>query len=184
VIDGADPLTYAPHVLRDRFTIGGAQLGPRSVVALEVVGDQVLSNLGTDALAQELQLDVLEPHLVAPSGLVAIPAPAVGNRDGHTAILVQYSPASHGANWSSERGTLRFAPNFPAIGDDAFPRLPMDITIPEPIYETLDQVFEILSTHQAGEAPRVKLTKSPIADFDGDGFTDDQDAAPLDPAVH
>ena len=184
VIDGADPLTYAPHILRDRFTLAGRPLGPRNVVAIEVLGDQVLSNLGTDALAQALRLDVLEPHLDLPAGLQSIAAPAAGNLDGQTAVLVQYSPATHGANWSAERGTLRFAPGFPAEGDDSFPRLAKDITIPNPIYETLDQVFEILATHRAGGAPRVKLTKAPTRDFDADGVDDDRDSAPHDPAAH
>jgi pimeloyl-ACP methyl ester carboxylesterase len=181
VIDGADPLTYAPHVLRDRFTIGGRVLGPRSVVAIEVVGDQVLSNLGTDALAQELGLDVLAPHLELPTGLTSIPSPAAGNREGQTAVLVQYAPATHGANWSAERGTLRYLPTFPLEGEVRFPLLPDPITIENPIYETLDQVFEILHTHHAGEPPRVRMTRAPIRDFDGDGAPDDQDAAPYDP---
>jgi hypothetical protein len=184
VIDGADPLTYAPHVLRDRFTVGGRQLGPRNVVAIEVLGDQVLSNFGTNALALALRLDVLEPHLEAPVGLRSVSAPAAANLDAQTAVLVQYSPATHGANWSAERGTLRFAPGFPVEGAEPFPRLPADITIANPIYETLDQVFEILASHHRGEAPRVIVTKPPIHDFDGDGFTDDADAAPYDPASH
>jgi hypothetical protein len=166
VIDGADPLTYAPHVLRDRFAIGGLQLGPRNVVAIEVLGDQVLSNFGTDALALALQLEVLEPHLEAPVGLRSVGAPAAANLDAQTAVLVQYSPATHGGNWSAERGTLRFAPGFPAAGDEPFPRLPVDVTIANPIYETLDQVFEILASHHRGEAPRVIVTKPPIHDID------------------
>ena len=183
VIDGADPLTYAPHVLRDRLTIGGRPLGPRSVVAIEVVGDQVLSNRGTDALAQALRLDVLEPHLEPPVGLRSIPAPAAGNLDGQTAILVQYSPATHGANWSAERGTLRYLPEFPHEGDAPFPLLPTPITIPNPIYETHAQVAEILATHRAGAAPSVSSTKPPMADFDADGTIDADDPAPFDPAV-
>jgi len=184
VIDGGDPLTYAPHVLRDRFTIGGQELGPRSVVAIEVVGDQVLSNLGTDALATELGLDALEPHLDIPASMASVAAPAAGNVDAQTAVLVQYAPASHGANWSAERGTLRFAPGFPAAGTDPFPRLPAKITIPEPIYETLDQVFEVLASHLRGEPPRVISTKAPVRDFDADGVLDADDAAPYDPAIH
>jgi hypothetical protein len=183
VIDGGDPLTYAPHVLRDRFTLAGAQLGPRSVIAIEVVGDQVLSNLGTDALAGELGLHALEPHLEIPPGMASVAAPAAANVDGQTAVLVQYSPATHGANWSAERGTLRFAPGFPVAGAEPFPRLARDITIANPIYETLDQVFEILASHRRGEPPRVIVTKAPTHDFDGDGVVDSADAAPLDPAV-
>lgn len=183
VLDGADPLTYAPHVLRDRFTIGGQTLGPRSVVALEVVGDQVLSNRGTDALAQALRLDVLAPHLEPPAGLRSIPSPAAGNQGGQTAVLVQYAPATHGANWSAERGTLRFLPDFPREGDAPFPMLPAAITIPNPIYETHAQVAEILASHLAGEPPRVRSTRPPAADFDADGAPDASDPAPYDPAV-
>jgi hypothetical protein len=182
VIDGADPLTYAPHVLRDRFTIGVDMLGPRSVVCLEVLGDQVLSNTGTDALARGLGLDVLAPNLAPPDGLASIDSPAAGNRDGQTAILVQYSPATHGGNWSSERGTLRYLPGFPHDGDNPFPRLPAPITIANPIYDTHAQVAEILDSHHAGEPPRVRSTRAPIADFDGDGTPDAADPAPYDPA--
>ncbi|MBA3393869.1 MAG: hypothetical protein H0T89_14570 [Deltaproteobacteria bacterium] len=181
VIDGADPLSYAPHILADRFTIGGTVLGPRNVVAIEVLGDQVLSNLGTEALAQALGLQVLAPHLDLPEGMTSVPSPAAGNRDGQTAVLVQYAPATHGCNWSCERGTLKYLPTFPVEGDDPFPLLPTAISIPQPIYETLEQVVEILDTYQSGEAPRVRMTKPPLADFDADGVPDVTDAAPYDP---
>jgi hypothetical protein len=185
VLDGGDPLTYATHVTRDRFTISGAPLAPRSIVLLEVVGDQVLSNQGTIALAQELRLDVLAPSLAIPDGLAPISSPAGGNRDGQTAVLVQYSPATHGANWSSETGVLRYMPGFPTDDpDDPFPKLPAPITIANPIYDTLDQVVEIVQTHQAGQAPVVKMTRPPVADFDGDGVPDDTDPAPYDPTIH
>jgi dienelactone hydrolase len=181
-IDGGDPLTYAPHVLRDRFAIDGTRLGPRSVVAIEVVGDQILPNVATEPLARELGLDVLAPNLVVPDGMQGIPAPATANLDGQTAVLVQYSPATHGANWTAEHGTLRFLPGFPADGDDPFPRLPEDITIANPIYETLDQVFDILATHRTG-VPRVISTLAPVSDFDGDGVPDDTDRNPYDPSM-
>jgi len=182
VVDGADPLTYAPHVLRDRFTINGSVLGPRSVVCLEVLGDQVLANVGTDALVRELGLDVLAPNLAPPDGLVPMDSPAAGNRDGQTAILVQYSPATHGANWSAERGVLRYLPGFPYTGENPFPKLPAPVTIKNPIYETHAQVAEILDSHLAGEAPRVRSTLAPVADFDDDGTPDATDPAPYDPA--
>ena len=63
-----------------------------------------------------------------------------------------------------------------------FPLLPDPVTIDNPIYETLSQVFEVLHSHQAGEAPRVRMTKIPVRDFDGDGTPDEQDPAPYDPA--
>ena len=185
VVDGGDPLTYAPHIVADRFDVPGiGVLGPRSVVCLEVVGDQVLSNTGTDALARELRLDVLTPDLAPPQGLEEIASPAAGNRDGQTAILVQYAPASHGANWSAEKGVIRYMPGFPQAGDTPFPRLPAPITIKEPIYETHAQVAEILQTYFAGEMPRVRSTLAPVADFDADGTPDATDSAPYDPTAH
>jgi hypothetical protein len=183
VIDGGDPLTYAPHILRDRFSIAGVVLGPRHVIAIEVMGDQVLSNRGTDALAQELGLAVLAPHLEVPAGLSTVNAPAAGNLDAQTAVLAQYSPATHGANWSAERGTVRFAPGFPFDGPDPFPKLPTPVTITNPLYATLDQVFELLASHRATGVPSVKVTAPPTRDFDGDGAPDDTDGYPNDPAM-
>lgn len=182
VIDGGDPLSYAPHVTRDRFALAGTTLPARSVVAIEVLGDQVLSNAGTDALVRGMGLDVLTPDLAPPSGLVEVASPAAGNRDGVTQVLVQYAPATHGANWSAERGTLRYMPGFPFAGDERFPKLPAPISIENPIYETQAQVAEILATYFAGEAPRVRSTRPPMPDFDGDGRMDDSDPDPLDPA--
>ena len=176
VIDGADPLSYAPHVLADRFP----GVPPRSVVCLEVVGDQVLANSGTEALARELGLDVLAPGFGL-DGLANVASPVAGNRGAQTAILVQYAPATHGANWSNEHGVLSYAPGFPAPGDVPFVRLPNPITIANPIYETWEQVLDTAATHQAGQPPRVRSTKPPVHDFDGDGVPDDQDPAPFDP---
>jgi len=106
--------------------------------------------------------------------------------DGQSAALVQYSPATHGSNWTSEVGTLSFYPGCPKDGDDPFPRLPAPIEIPNPIHETFDQVVEILQTHQAGVAPVIRSTLAPEADFDGDGMTDAEEIAvgrdPLDPS--
>ena len=42
----------------------------------------------------------------------------------------------------------------------------------------------ILATRQAGEAPRVRSTRAPIADFDDDNVPDASDAAPYDPTRH
>ncbi|HSD85933.1 MAG TPA: hypothetical protein VLB44_00405, partial [Kofleriaceae bacterium] len=165
----------------NRFDIAGAPLPPRSIVCLEVMGDEIMSNTSTEALARELGLDVLTPSLAAPTGLREIASPAAGNRDGQTAVLVQYSPATHGGNWSSEHGVLRFVPGFPTPGDQPFQRLPSPVTIREPIYETHEQVAEILASHLAGEAPRVRVTIPPVADFDGDGVPDASDPAPYDP---
>jgi pimeloyl-ACP methyl ester carboxylesterase len=160
ILDPADPLTYAPHILRDRFTVGRQELGERHVVAIEVVGDEVIPNEASRALARALELEVLAPHL-SPPGLPEVASPASGNVNGQTAVMVQYAPATHGANWTSEIGVVRFEPGFPHEGDDPFPRLPEPVEIENPIYETLDQVVDILHTHQQGAAPTVRSTLPP-----------------------
>lgn len=162
MIDAADPLTYAPNVLRDRLAVGDRTPGPRHVVAIEVIGDEVLHNLASESLAVALGLEVLRPHLAAAEGLASVESPAAANIDGQTAVLVQYAPATHGANWTSEVGTLEFVPGFPHPGLDPFPRLTEPVEITNPIYATLEQVVTILTSNAGGEAPRVESTLAPV----------------------
>jgi dienelactone hydrolase len=181
VLDGADSLTYARHILRDRFRIEGVPLGARHVVAIEVMNDETMPNIATEAFARGFGMYVLQPNLEVPSGLLQIASPGSANVNGQTAIVVQYEPATHGANWSAEQGTLLYQPGYPQVGDTKFPKLAVPITIDEPLYETWAQVTEILATHTAGRAPRVRSTHVPVADFDGDGTLDPQDPDPYDP---
>lgn len=181
IFDGADSLTFARHTLKDRFMIENQYLGRRHVVCIEVMGDEIMPNAATEALARGLGLQVLKPNLDVPSGMLQVASPAAANVNNQTAVLVQYSPATHGYNWSAEQGKLEYVPGGPFDEDDLFPKLPAPITIDEPLYETLDQVTEVLATYFAGQAPRVRTTHTPVHDFDGDGQPDDTDPDPLDP---
>jgi pimeloyl-ACP methyl ester carboxylesterase len=175
IVDGADPLSYARHV----------KSSARHLVAIEVLGDEVMSNIGTRALAHALDLDVLTPALDLSQGPGSTASPAAGNKNGITRVLVEYSPATHGANWSSEFGTLNYQPGFPHPGETAeemFPMLPAPIEIKNPIRETFTQVIETLRTFQTG-TPVVRSVKPPLADFDGDGRTDDRDPEPWNPQL-
>ena len=181
IFDGADSLTFARHALKDRFVVENQYLGRRHVVIIEVMGDEIMPNAATEALARGYGMHVLRPNLVPPAGMMQIESPASGNVNSQTAVLVQYSPATHGSNWSAQQGELEYMPGGPHEGDERFPKLAKPITIDEPIYETLEQVIEILDTHFAMQAPRVRSTLAPIADFDGDGKPDATDPDPLDP---
>jgi pimeloyl-ACP methyl ester carboxylesterase len=181
LFDAGDSLTFARHVLKDRFTVENQVLGRRHVVCLEVMHDEVMPNIATEGLARGLGLQIMKPNLAPPAGMLQIESPASGNVNSQTAVLVQYSPATHGYNWSAQAGKLEYVPGGPAEGDDPFPKLANPITIQEPIYETLDQVIEILATHFAAQTPRVRSTHTPVADFDGDGRPDASDPDPFDP---
>jgi pimeloyl-ACP methyl ester carboxylesterase len=181
IFDGADSLTFARHVLKDRFMIENNYLGRRHIICIEAIADEIMPNIATEALSRSFGLQILKPNLSVPDGMLQIESPAIANVNNQTAVLVQYSPATHGYNWSAQRGDRTYMPGYPFDGDDPFPKLPMPITIDEPIYQTLDQVTTALASYFAGQSPRVKTTETPIADFDGDGRPDATDPDPLDP---
>jgi pimeloyl-ACP methyl ester carboxylesterase len=180
--DGADSLTFARHVLKERFTIDNTLLDRRHVIVIEAVGDEVMPNRATEALARSFGLHLLKPNVSVPDGMLQIESPGAGNVNNQTAILVQYEPATHGYNWSAEKGELEYQPGYPFAGDVPYPKLPQKITIKEPIYETMAQVTEALDTYFSGQNPRVRSTLPPVADFDGDGKPDASDPFPYDPA--
>lgn len=182
IFDGADSLTFARHALRDRFVVENQFVGLRHVVCIEAIADEVVPNVATEALARAHGLHVLRPNLEVPPGMLQIDSPASGNVNNQTAVLVQYAPATHGANLTAESGTIRYQPGYPHDGENPFPMLAEPITIAEPIYATMEQVTEILATHFAGMAPRVRSTHTPVRDFDGDGKPDADDPDPYDPA--
>jgi hypothetical protein len=159
LIDAADPLTYAPHILRDRLEVGGSTLGPRHVVVIEVVGDEVIHNLATESLARAMGLQVLSPGDTMPPGLAPVESPAAGNVDGQTGVMIQQTGATHGANWTSEEGLREYVPGFPHDGEDPFPKLASPVLVTNPIYQTFEQVVELLASHQRGEAPRVTAVR-------------------------
>lgn len=182
VFDGADSLTFARHVLRDRFKIDGEVIGKRHVILIEAIHDEIMPNAASEALARAFGLYVLKPSLTVPSGMLVVESPGGGNVGAQTALLVQYAPGTHGYNWSAETGTLEYKPGYPFVDDDVrYPKLATPITVQQPIYETLDQVTNVLEQYVAGETPRVKSTQTPVADFDGDGKPDVGDPAPFDP---
>jgi pimeloyl-ACP methyl ester carboxylesterase len=181
IIEAGDSLAYAPHILRNRLTVDDSVLGKRNIVLLQAVLDETMPADSTYALARNLGVAVLRPNLDPPADFTQVQSPQTGNVAGQTGILVQYEPATHGYNWSSLHGQLKYQPGGPRSGDTPFPKLDAPITINEPIYETQAQVAQILTTHLVGTPPVVQSTKAPVADFDGDGVPDSSDPYPYDP---
>jgi hypothetical protein len=172
LLDPADPLTYAPHYFRDRIAAT-----PRNVVIIEVMDDELMSNVGTDALARAGGFGLLDPFYSPIEGVPPVPSPATANVEGQTGIVVQYAPATHGANWSSASGVRHF---YPPEREGEFVTLPDSITIRNPIRETFAQVIETLRSHREG-VPTVRTTLAPVHDFDDDGLLDGEDPDPHRP---
>lgn len=177
VFDGADPLSYAAHALKDRPLIGDRPLGPRSIIIGCVVGDEVLPNSATNALARAYGMPLLGPTVSEPEGIEIVTGPLAGNLDGQTAAMVQFSPANHGDNWSDESGARKYKP----FDEDAvsFEPLVEAVATVNPVRAIHEQVRRLLRDHAAGLPPTLVLTDVPRADFDGDGIDDEDDDTPL-----
>jgi hypothetical protein len=183
IFDGADPLTYAPHTLRNRRTVAGRELPARSVIIGCVIGDEILPNGATHALAKAYGMPLLGPSplaaRLADEGMDVITHGPIANNlgEGQTGAMVHFSPANHGDNWSDESGALKF---FPFTDDDVeFEALPSPVPTVNPVRATHEQVRRLLRDHAAGVAPTLVVTDIPRADFDNDGVLDDDDVTPF-----
>jgi hypothetical protein len=187
VIDGADPLAYADALAREPVIVESTG-APKSVVIIEALWDELVANEGSEALAFAAGIPLAEPSTgpmtelalarAEPSGglVRGVPGP------GHTVVLLQASPATHGSDLYSARGLRRYAAPFVTDDGPSFAPLPMPIEIDEPYLELQAMMVGFFGTAFAGEIPAVGSFPAPVRDFDGDGRPDDADGAPLDPS--
>jgi Platelet-activating factor acetylhydrolase, isoform II len=175
MLDAADPLSYARHVLRDRPRVGGARLPPRHVVLIMAEGDEVLANSGTIALGKTLGMPMLAPHTTT-HGLDSVKGPVAGNVLGQTAVVMQQAPATHGRNWTEVNAVRKVYPfDLDAI---SFEQLEQGVPVTNPVEETHDMLRKFLRDITAGHAPTVEATPEPVEDFDDDGVLDADDDTP------
>jgi len=177
ITESGDPIAYAPHILQN--PLNGRETP--DVMITYALNDEVLPNIATIALMRAMGIDLATPNLVNVPGLTNIAAPVSKNRGAHTAAAVQYSPADHalGYNRYDQR---KYKPNAPYEGDVRFPLLDKAFNVEMPIRQHSAALATFFSTALAGTA-RIEVTAPPIADFDGDGALDENDAAPYDPNV-
>jgi hypothetical protein len=188
ILDAADPLTHARGIVLDPPTILGAPNPPKSVVLVEVLWDELISNEGTEALALAAGMPLAAPH-VGPNGGVELPVvePVAGVIRGvpvadATAVLVQASPATHGSNLYSAMGRRHYRHPFGATADrPAFTVLPGDIPVRQPYLGLQSMMVELFAGSFAGEVPAVSGFPAPVRDFDDDGVEDSSDPDPNDP---
>lgn len=177
VTESGDPIAYAPHILQN--PLNGRETP--DIMITYALHDEVLPNVATIALMRAMGVDLATPNLVDVPGLTNVAAPVSGNRGTHAAAAVQYSPADHalGYNRYDER---KYQPNAPVDDFIRFPLLDTPFNVEMPIRAHSAALATFFSTAYAGAA-RIDVTAPPIADFDGDGALDANDAAPLDPLV-
>ncbi len=177
ITESGDPIAYAPHVFSKNLT-------PREAPDLLVtyaLEDEVLPNIATLALIRAFGIDLATPNLIDIPGVANIPSPVQGNRGNRTAAAVQYAPAEHalGYNRYDER---QYQPNTVPGPDARFVSVGKPFAIEMPIRQHSAQLATFFSTAYAGSA-KIEVTAPALADFDGDGTLDADDAKPYDPTV-
>jgi len=168
VIDGGDPIAVA-HTATKPVPIAGAMPKPRNLIILEVLGDETVSNHGTEALAHAMGIPLVTPHgpTLAPQAEVNSPAKDVPVA-GSTAVLVHLYPAQHGVDLFSKRGHRIYAKDRPVFGDksgDPFPKLPKELEFENPYLEAQALTIGFIEQAFTGMTPTVTWTKAP-APFD------------------
>ena len=170
VSEGGDPIAYAPHVMADPLT---PERTPPDVLISYAAGDEVLPNISTVALIRALGLELARPSLAAIDGVSRVRGPVAGNlANGRTGAAVQYMPANHGLGYA-RYDTRKFVPGVPLPGADRFPTLPATIRFEQPIREHTAQLVEFLVSAASEPVARIELTATPVADYDGDGISDE-----------
>jgi hypothetical protein len=187
VLDGADPLSYTDHYVRDPVVVEPTG-APKSVVIVEVIFDELVANEGTEALAKAAGIPLAAPSVgpnggveldeVQPEGGVIRDAPA----EGHTVVVVQASPATHGANLYGARGLRRYQPPFVRDELGTFPSLPEQVEVQQPYLGLQRMAVRFMRTAFEDMVPEVADFPEPIHDFDQDGVLDADDPLPFDPS--
>lgn len=203
-IESGDPIAYAGRVVTDPHPLAGAATAPRNVFQVEVLYDELVSNEANEALARAGGWGLLAPNVGAnagvfdakstssrrqPAPLAEIgPAPATGLVDtpkaGVTTVLVQVSPATHGADLVSSRGTRSYGVPFGSKTGGGGPFTRFDSTqqykVRNPYRELQGSMVGFFESAFAGQAKLVPPV-APRRDTDDDGKLDAEDDNPSRP---
>ena len=185
IIDGADPLSYTDAFVRHPVIVEPTGR-PKSIVIIEALWDELVSNEGTEALAFAAGIPLAGPSTGPMSDVLLEDAAPIGGfvsgvpNAEHTVVIVQASPATHGSDLYSAHGTRTYSSPFVAT-ETGFATLPMSVDIHEPYLELQAMVSDFIGSAFADGIPRVGGFPAPIRDFDGDGVPDASDGAPFDP---
>lgn len=176
LLDGADPISYAPHVLKERARLAGEPLPPRHVLLLEAINDEIMANGATAALALAMGVPILGPSYDGDARFAVVEGEARGNLEGQTAVLIQQSPACHGTNWTHEQGQREWR----LFSEEDIEHEPLQtpVLIHNPIRPTHELLANALRAHALDQVPGVAHPSPPRQDFDDDGVLDGDDDSP------
>jgi dienelactone hydrolase len=200
-----DPIAYASRLVKNPRGVKGAPGKPRNALFTEVVFDELVSNESSEALARAAGYGLAVPNVGTNGGNIdpKNPASAIwrvllpevqpdganGIHDapvaGVTTVLVQISPAHHGAELTGSFGLRSYeipynrtdgsTPNH--FGDDQRVKVRTSYReVQAMIVRYFDDAFQ-------GKVPAVAGFKPPVRDADDDGTPDATDPAPMNPAV-
>jgi hypothetical protein len=203
-LDPADPLMFAPYLVKSPATVNGQKLPPRNVLAIEALFDETLANDGTESWARAAGIGLATPNVGPNAGVRTLetfrdPTKVVDRialtdvapdaqmliHDtpfaGVTAVMVQTSPATHYRNVEFSRGQRTFTAPFNAASvslatDKAY-------WVRHSYVAQWAMVTRFLADSLGGKVPNVTGFTPPVRDIDDDGTPDATDPDPNDPAV-
>ena len=204
VIEPADPLLYAEHLILDPRPVAQKPTAPRDVLLIESLYDELLANESGEAFARAAGLVLAEPNVGPNSGTTDLKTPISGYgrvplksvgpdaggtihdvpKVGITGVVVQAGPCDHGSDFVSSKGTHGYAIPFTRYDSpQPFVRLSAEFPMRNPYRELGAQICDFAADAFAGKVPGVVVKKAPIRDYDDDGAADDVDADPSNPLV-
>ena len=207
IVDGGDPIAYAPLLVTSpRNVMGAPATTPRNILQFQVVYDEIVSNESNEALARAGGWGLAVPNVGSNSEIVdfrnlannprRVPLPDVTADAaglihdtpvaGVTAVVVQESPATHGNNLVSSKGQRQFGIPYGDF-DAPEPFIHLDMSkyfkVRCPYLATQATIARFFDDGFQGHVPNVTVAATPIRDLDDDGAPDDVDADPADPTV-
>jgi len=163
VIDGGDPIGVASTTTAP-IPIAGTTPKGRNLVLFEVLGDELVSNEGTEAMARAMGVQVVTPH----GPLLASIPEATASKDvpkaGQTALLVQLYPAQHGVDFYGKHGDREYGTARSLFGDSSsepFPKLDTPKKFENPYLEAQKAAFDFVAEAFEGKTPTLIWTKAP-----------------------
>ncbi len=201
VSEAGDPIAYAGRLVMDTVPLSGTPTPPRNILQIEVLYDELIPNEASEALARAGAWGVAAPNAGLNAGTVDLKTPqarrgavflpevktgeANSPRAGSTAVMVQISPATHGANIVGSHGTRSFVAPYGNRRGGGGPFTlydePARYQVACPYREIQRGVVAFLGEAFDGRVPKVPEMPLARRDIDGDGKPDDQDPNPNKP---